>query len=197
MNRLPFLWLVAAMSTGSALAQAPASGGAAASGGATATAPAAGKSAPAARIDRGDSKMLTDLIEANIAEIETGKLALEKSQDAQVKAFAQRMVDDHTSALKEVQALAESKGVKAKDETDMAHKAVAAALKALKGDTFDKQYMKRVGVGDHQRTVKLLQKMQKDAKDADLKALAAKMLPTVQQHLHTAEQQAKVTTARK
>lgn len=139
--------------------------------------------------------MLTDLAEANIAEIQTGKLALEKSKNDKVKAFAQQMVDDHTKALSELQTLAQSKGVKLPDDTDLQHKAMATALKALSGDAFDAQYMKRVGVGDHQRTVKLLQKVQKDAKDADMKAMAAKMLPTVQQHLLTAEQTAGAGTS--
>ena len=62
-------------------------------------------------------------------------------------------------------------------------KTKATALKALSGNLFDKEYAKRAGVGDHESTVKLLQKIQKDGKDSDLKALADKMLPTVEHHL--------------
>jgi putative membrane protein len=181
MTRLPLLAVAALLWAGAALAQAPATGASGATGAA-----GAGTS-----VARGDSKLMTDLAQANMAEIETGKLALEKSSNAEVKSFAQHMIDDHGAALKELHALAQGKGVKLPDGPGLEHKAMATALKATKGDTFDSQYIKRVGVGDHERTIKLLQKVQKDGKDADLKAMAAKMLPTVQQHLDMARQQEK------
>ena len=141
-----------------------------------------------AMVSRDDSKMMTDLAHANIAEIETGKMALEKSQNAQVRKFAQQMIDDHTSALKELQTLAQAKGVTLPDGTDMKHTAMATALKVMSGNSFDRQYMKRAGVGDHEQTIELLQKTQKNAQDPALKAMATKMLPTVQAHLKMAQQ---------
>ncbi|MDB5886716.1 MAG: hypothetical protein JWR74_2887 [Polaromonas sp.] len=141
-----------------------------------------------AMVSRDDSKMMADLAHANIAEIETGKMALEKSQSEPVKKFAQHMIDDHTKALEELQSLAQAKGVKLPDSTDMQHKTLAVALKAMTGSAFENQYMKRVGVNDHQRTIQLLQKAQKNAKDPELKAMAVKMLPTVQGHLKMAQQ---------
>lgn len=141
-----------------------------------------------ATVSRDDSKMMADLAQANIAEIESGKMALDKSSSEPVKKFAQQMVDDHTAALHELQALAQSKGVKLPDGTDLAHKTLAITLKAMTGTTFDNQYMKRSGVNDHQSAAELLQNIQKNAKDAELKAMAAKMLPTVQQHLQMARQ---------
>ena len=151
--------------------------------GGTGTASGAG-----AMVSRDDSKMMTDLAQANIAEIETGKLALEKSRNEQVKKFAQHMIDDHTSALKELQTLAQAKGVTLPDGTDLKHKTMATALKVMSGNSFDSQYMKRAGVGDHQQTIELLQKAQNNARDPDLKAMATKMLPTVREHLKMAQE---------
>jgi putative membrane protein len=48
--------------------------------------------------------------------------------------------------------------------------------------------VKQAGVGDHEATEKLLKKTQAEAKDADVKALATKMLPVVQGHLKHAQQ---------
>ena len=140
-----------------------------------------------AMVSRDDSKIMTDLAHANIAEIETGKLALEKSQNEQVRKFAQHMIDEHMSALKELQTLAQAKGVTLPDGTDLKHKTMATALKVMSGNSFDTQYMKRAGVGDHQQTIELLQKAQKTAKDPELKAMAIKMLPTVREHLKMAQ----------
>lgn len=130
-----------------------------------------------------DRRMMADLVHANYAEIETGKLALEKSQNPQVKAFAQRMVDDHQKMLSELQQVAKNKGVALPEGTDVQHKALSTALRLLSGDTFDNQYITRVGVNDHERTVELLKKTQAEAQDGDLKALAQKTLPQVQDHL--------------
>ncbi len=134
-------------------------------------------------ISKNDQEMMEDLAEANLAEIETGKMALDKSQSDSVKKFAQQMIDDHTTALTELQKLAQSKQVTLPEEPDLQHKGIATALKVLSGATFDKQYIARVGVGDHQRTQKLLQKIQRTAKDPDLKAHAQKTLKVVSQHL--------------
>lgn len=150
-----------------------------------------------AMVSRDDSKMMTDLAHANIAEIETGKLALEKSQNEQVRKFAQHMIDEHTSALKELQTLAQAKGVTLPDGTDLKHKTMATALKVMSGNSFDTQYMKRAGVGDHQQTIELLQKTQKNAKDPELKAMAIKMLPTVREHLKMAQEGVVAVSAKK
>lgn len=161
------------------------------------TAPAAPKAEDASKLERSDRKMLEDLAQGNMAEVDAGKMALEKSQNAEVKKFAQQMVDDHTKALGEVQALATAKNVMLPDGAGAMAKTRGTALKALSGNLFDKEYAKRAGVGDHESTVKLLQKMQKDGKDSDLKALAGKMLPTVEHHLEMAKSLAASTSAAK
>jgi putative membrane protein len=174
--------------SGSTGATGSASGSTSAGGAARADARADANKADASKLDRGDRQMIEDLAQANLAEIDTGKLALEKSQNAEVKKFAQHMVDEHTKALGEVQALATAKNVTLPDGPGPVAKTKATALKAMSGNLFDKEYAKRAGVGDHENTVKLLQKIQKDGKDSDLKALAGKMLPTVEHHLDMAKQ---------
>ncbi|WP_411880923.1 DUF4142 domain-containing protein [Polaromonas sp. YR568] len=154
----------------------------------TAPAPATTKAQDASKLERGDRKMMEDLAQGNMAEIDAGKMALEKSQNAEVKKFAQQMVDEHGSALADVQALARAKNVTLPDGPGAMAKTKATALKALSGNLFDKEYAKRAAVGDHESTLKLLQKIQKDGKDSDLKALAAKMQPTVEHHLMMARQ---------
>lgn len=157
----------------------------------------ASAAADASKLASADRRMLGNLAQANRAEVEAGKLALEKSQNPDVKKFAQTMVDDHSKALSEVEQLGAAKNVKLPDGVGVMHKTKETALKALTGKTFDSQYMKRAGVGDHESTVKLLQDIQKNGKDADLKALADKMLPDVQHHLEMANQMATQIAATK
>ena len=140
----------------------------------------------ASALNKADQKIVAGMAQANIAEIEAGKLALANSQNPEVKAFAQQMVDDHTKALNDVKALAEAKGVTIPTEQDAKHKAMAAKLSKMTGAAFDKAYMKQAGLDDHKAVHAKLKKDQAQAKDPDVKALAAKMIPTVEQHLHSA-----------
>jgi putative membrane protein len=145
-------------------------------------------SSQSSSISKDDKDFMEDIAHANLAEIATGKMALEKSQNEQVKQFAQKMIDDHTKAEDELKQLADAKGVKLPTDTDMVHKTKAATLKPLSGNTFDKQYVKHAGVGDHENTHKLLQKVQSKAKDPDLKAYADKTIKAVEEHLSMAQQ---------
>ena len=152
--------------------------------------------AHASSVVRTDQKAMRDIAQANMAEIASAKLALDKSQNDQVKSFAQKMIDDHTKALTEVQQLAQSKGVELPDGPDLKHKAMATAMEAMSGDTFDRDYIKNAGLKDHRATLDLLHKTQRNAKDAGLKALATKMVPVVQGHLKMAEQMSRQAMAR-
>jgi putative membrane protein len=155
-------------------------GGAGASGG-------AGSSGASSKVASGDQKMMRDIAYSNISEIATGKLALQNSQSDDVKSYAQKMIDDHTKAQQELQTLADSKGVKLPTEPDAKHKALSKVMAGMKGDAFDKRYLKQGGLNDHENTHKLLARVQDKAKDADLKAYAAKTITVVDQHLTLAQ----------
>jgi putative membrane protein len=183
--------ILAALSAAAALSMADAS--AQTQSGSTGTAGAStvpSTLSPAGKLQRADRGLLRDIAQANLAEVATGKLALEKSQNAEVKKFAQTMVDDHSAALQDVGHLARIKAMQLPQEPDLKHKAAMKAMQALDGERFDKLYISQAGVGDHRKTRELLQKTQANAKDADLKALAEKMLPVVERHLAHAEQMA-------
>jgi putative membrane protein len=153
-----------------------------------ATAAAAATKAPAARLDKADRNALVDMAMANMAEVATGKLALSKATNPEIKGFAQRMVDEHGKALAEVQALAQAKGVELPKELNVKFKAKAAMLEALKGDVFDRTYMNQSGRRDHRVTHEQLKENMDKIKDPDIKALAMKMRPIVEQHLLAADE---------
>ena len=154
---------------------------------ATAGAGSSAGSSASSKVASGDQKMMRDIAQSNISEIAAGKLALEKSQSDDVKSFAQKMIDDHTKAQQELQTLADSKGVKLPTEPDAKHKALSKVMAGMKGDAFDKRYLKQGGLNDHENTHKLLARVQDKAKDADLKAYAAKTITVVDQHLTMAQ----------
>ena len=137
-------------------------------------------------LNRGDQKLLRNLALANMAEIDAARMAQSKGQSEEVKTFAQRMIDDHTKALNEVQQLAQSKGVTLPTELDRMHQAKVDRLSRLSGEQFDQVYMAQAGVADHKKTHSQLGSAAK-ASDPDVKALASRMQPSVDEHLKMAQ----------
>lgn len=178
----------ASSDTGSkAGAGARASGSQSDSSGSSAASGSSDKKAAAGKLSDEERDVMKNLAEANLAEIQTSKLALEKSTNPKVKSFAQQMIDDHQKMHQELQKLASAKGVELPKEPGIKHKASAAMLRALSGETFDNRYMSQVGVDDHQNTHSMLEDAKSKVKDPELKALLDKGMPTIGQHLKTAK----------
>jgi putative membrane protein len=140
-----------------------------------------------AALNKTDTSRLVAIAQANIAEVEAGKLAVEKSSNADVKQFAQTMIDDHGKGLEETKKVADAKKVSLPTEPDAAHKKMAADLKKLSGAAFDKAYVSKAGVADHTKVLAALKDDIANASDADVKALASKLEPTVAHHKDMAE----------
>lgn len=126
-----------------------------------------------------------------LAEVQMGSLAVAKATNADVKAFGQRMVNDHSKANAELAQLAATKGLALPAELGGEHKAAYDHLNSLSGAEFDKAYMKHM-VEDHEKDVAEFDKASTSATDSDVKAWAGKTLPTLKEHLEQAK-----TTARK
>jgi len=134
-----------------------------------------------------DARQLKRFAEANLAEIEAGKLAAQKATNADVKKFAQQMVDDHGKQLQELRTLAQAKKIELPSAADAKHKRALEKLQTLSGADFDRRYM-RMQVAAHRKAGKLAERTAKDAADAELKVAAQKAAPEIQQHLKRAEE---------
>lgn len=129
-----------------------------------------------------DHAFLTEAAQANLAEIDAGRLALAKTGNVRVKEFAQHMVDDHSAANMELRDLAEKKDFKLPETPDDSHLKKVAKLGEISGVDFDRRYMELM-VEDHHDAVALFDKNSRKADDADVRAWAAKMLPKLTEHL--------------
>lgn len=134
-----------------------------------------------------DKEFATKAGMGGLAEVKHGELAAQKAANAEVKAFAQRMVTDHGMANGELQQLATAKGLALPTELAGEHKDLQDHLNTASGAEFDKMYMKHM-VEDHEKTVADFEKAAASATDADVKAWAAKTLPTLQDHLRQAKE---------
>jgi len=138
------------------------------------------------RLAAADNTFVTKAAEGGMAEVKLGDLAKDKASDAAVKSFGQQMVDDHTKANDELKSLASSKGITLPSDVNAKQQAEYDRLSKLSGAEFDKAYM-RLMVSDHRTDVAEFRRESEHGADADVKAFAAKTLPTLEHHLQMAE----------
>lgn len=152
----------------------------------TPAAPAATQQGASSQLAGDDKDFLENAAQAGHTEIEGSKLAQTHATSADVKAFAEKMIQDHTKVGEELNALAKSKGYTPPTEPSLAQKASLKMLD-MRDDSFDSKYADKIGVSAHEDAVKLFKKASTDAKDPDIKAFAAKTLPALEQHLEMAK----------
>ena len=134
-----------------------------------------------ANVSGGDT-FLTEAASGGMTEVELGKIASSKAQNAEVKKFAEMMVTDHSKANDELKALAATKKVTLPTTPIAKHQSVIQKLQGLSGAEFDKAYVDDM-LEDHEKDVAEFEKQSQSNPDADVKAFAAKTLPTLKKHL--------------
>lgn len=134
------------------------------------------------------SEFLTEAASGGMMQVELGKLALEKSQNAKVREFATMMVEQHTNANDELKQLAMSKNVSLPEVPLSEHQDEINKLKEKSAADFDKAYVDMM-VSDHKEDIDEFQDVaENNDADADIKTFANKILPTLKSHLQTIEQ---------
>jgi len=156
-----------------------------------ATTPPATATTPAVTDAWTDSNVLDALTVANQGEIDYSQIAAEKASNANVKAYAQKMVKEHGTMLEAVKGLAArltltpAPNDKANDLKEENQKDIND-LNAKTGADFDKEFMEEQ-VDMHQETLDLLNDLDGRTTNADLKAAIAEAKPKVQAHLDEAK----------
>jgi putative membrane protein len=140
-----------------------------------------------------DAQIAGIVVVANQVDIDAGKLAEQHGSNAEVKAFGQRMVTDHTAVNKQAVELASKLKLKPED-SDTAQSLKkggadnVANLKNLSGASFDKAYVDHE-VAYHQAVIDALDKtLVPNAKNGELKSLLEKSRPAFVAHLDHAKQ---------
>lgn len=148
----------------------------------------AGKPAPVGEhtsLNKEDQEFLHHAAELNLGEIHAG-LAAEKAGDPQIKKLAQRFLQSHQTAQKQLEKLAASKGITLPTQLDKAQQEKLDMLSKKTGADFDKQYLQDQ-VSGHEKAITLFEKEAKRTTDPDIKAWANHMLEGLKTHLTLAK----------
>jgi putative membrane protein len=132
-----------------------------------------------------DREFLTTAIQAGLAEVQLARLALETAKDEQVRAFAERMVEEHTAANVQLMNLAETAGLTPPTAMDQRHQDLHRQLSELAGAEFDRRYMQGQ-VQDH-RTAMELYATEVTQPSGPVDELAGRLLPALREHLEMAQ----------
>jgi putative membrane protein len=132
-----------------------------------------------------DNEFVVKAASGGLMEVQLGQMAAEQAMSSAVKQFAQLMVNDHSKVNEELKALASRKNIAipttpGEDHTDHINK-----MRDKKGIEFDKDYMKLI-IDDHKEYVDEFEEASREAKDPEIRAFAAKHLPTLRTHLERA-----------
>ncbi|MGC1240660.1 MAG: DUF4142 domain-containing protein [Chryseosolibacter sp.] len=131
---------------------------------------------------------------SNMAEIKFGELAATKATDSVVRAYAQEMVTEHTTAQNELEEIADDfKGVEWPNDLDEGHDEIKNQLDEADGYSFDSLYIS-TQVMMHEDARAMFATATTGSTEARVKAYASKYLPHIEMHLEKADSiQAAVT----
>lgn len=121
------------------------------------------------KVSRRDKGFVHDMAIANMVEIELGKLAPERSTDDEVKKFAQLMIDDHTTSLNALKAIAGQYNIPVPAELDGRHARLRDKIAKWHGIEFERAFVD-AAIDQHEDTLDELEDRVDEAKVAEYKA---------------------------
>jgi len=147
--------------------------------------------APAPQAAVTDSDFIMKAAEAGMKEVEAARLAAESTSNADVKAYARRLVVDHSITNEELLKLSRSKNVALTvalktDPTDLL-KAAQPNAAAPEAVASDRAFIDQM-VTDHQAAIDLFKREADDGNDPEVKDWAEKKIPTLKEHLKLAKE---------
>ena len=123
---------------------------------------------------------------SDLYEVESSRLALERSQSPAVKAFAQRMITEHSRMSNELMAAVAQAGLEARPPTllDSERDALMDALRGASPADFDDRYIDQQTEA-HENALNLMRYFGNNGDNDLLKQLATRAAPMIENHLET------------
>ncbi|NYF50556.1 DUF4142 domain-containing protein [Tunturiibacter gelidoferens] len=132
-----------------------------------------------------DKKFLATAAQSDQNEIALSQLAEQKATNPAVKAFADKMVKEHTQMTESMKPFADSWGLAAPTGPDPDHQKELDKLNGLSGNDFDKEYMDQM-VTDHSKALSAFTTEAKDTKDVKFRTAVIKGKTAVAAHKNMA-----------
>ena len=124
---------------------------------------------------------------SDMFEIESGRIALQRSQDNDVKRFAQMMVDDHGRTSNEARAMLAQQAVPAilPSTLDEERRRLIEQLNSAPAEAFDDRYIDQQ-IDAHERALALMKEYARAGDNQVFRDWASRTAPAIENHLQMA-----------
>lgn len=120
---------------------------------------------------------------SDLYEIESSRMALEKSENAEIREFAQMMIDNHTSTTEQLTTAAEAAGMTPGAPAMMPmQQQMIDELTPLTGADFDRTYLEQQRRA-HQMALNLHQNYAASGDTEELREVASSAVPIIEGHI--------------
>lgn len=137
-----------------------------------------------------DKQFVAMASQSNLTEITLSKLALTKTTNPHVKAFARDMIKDHTKLEAEMKPFANQMGVPPPTALNAEHQQMMDQLQGMSGAEFNKQYASDMETS-HRATLDGFKQELSTTTDAQMKPTVVKGEKVVEEHLAMANRLSK------
>ena len=137
-------------------------------------------------VSASDQKFLNQAASADLFEVQSSQLALQRSRNAQTRRYAQRIVDDHTASGQRVAQLAQSNGINLPSGMGPEEQRAYAAIENTRR-IFDSEYFRQQALA-HQSAIANYESEASSGYNNDVKQFAQNTLPSLREHLQMAQE---------
>ena len=143
---------------------------------------------PAVTVKAEDRQFVAAAAGSGLYEVAVARLAASRASPAQVKSSAAMLVQHHSMANDELMAIARARGITPPTAIPADKQARIDTLSKLNGAAFDAQFVRTVGLQDHQADIALFEQASRTVSEGELRAWVVKTLPVLRSHLQNAQQ---------
>ena len=134
-----------------------------------------------AKLSNTERKFLSKAAQSGMAEVQLGKLAMDKASSEEVKRIGETLVEHHSKANGEVQKIAAAIGVTLPDEGEGKHQSAVKRLSKLSGEKFDREFL-RFQLQHHRENIRQFEQAANKTENAEVKEFASHTLPALREH---------------
>lgn len=142
---------------------------------------------PAATMANSGQEYAAMVAASDLYEIESGRLAREKTQDAEIRDLAQMIVTDHEKSTADLLTAAQQAqpAITVTPEMNAEQQSMMQALRSANGDRFDQEYL-RQQVAAHEKALALVRHFAQNGDVEGLRQHASTVSGPIQRHLEQA-----------
>jgi putative membrane protein len=133
-----------------------------------------------------DAAFLAMAALADMTMAHVGQMAQDRAQSGSVKAYGKTLAQDHTGDYQKLSELAAKTGENIPKAIDRQNDRTISALDHYRGKTFDHAFLARQST-EHEKLINAFKREAEHGSNPAIKEYANKTLPTIERHLHDAQ----------